>query len=84
MVDRAFKAAAFVGVSLDGFIAREDGDLHWLTSRGEAAGDYGYDAFIEGIDTVVMGRGTYEPGRTYDPWPYEGLARRRAQHHSPP
>ncbi|MFG1694588.1 dihydrofolate reductase family protein [Nonomuraea sp. NPDC049309] len=71
-MDRAFTAAAFAGVSLDGFIARDDGDLHWLTSRGEAAGDYGYDAFIEGIDTVVMGRGTYEPARAFDPWPHEG------------
>ncbi|MFC5822496.1 dihydrofolate reductase family protein [Nonomuraea insulae] len=71
--DRPFKAAVFIGISLDGFIAREDGDLHWLTSRGEAAGDdLGYDAFIGGIDAVVMGRGTYEPGLTYDPWPHEG------------
>ncbi|MGP4104275.1 dihydrofolate reductase family protein [Nonomuraea sp. KM90] len=71
--DRPFKSAVFIGISLDGFIAREDGDLGWLTSRGEAAGDdLGYDEFISGIDAVVMGRGTYEPGLTYDPWPHEG------------
>ncbi|MEO3792410.1 dihydrofolate reductase family protein [Nonomuraea sp. B10E15] len=69
---RPFTCSVFIGISLDGFIAREDGDLHWLTSRGEAAGgDLGYDAFIKDIDTVVMGRGTYEPGLTYDPWPHE-------------
>ncbi|MEV1001018.1 dihydrofolate reductase family protein [Nonomuraea sp. NPDC050202] len=70
---RPFTCSVFIGISLDGFIAREDGDLHWLTSRGEAAGgDLGYQEFIDGIDTVVMGRGTYEPGLTYDPWPHEG------------
>jgi dihydrofolate reductase len=68
-----FTASVFIGTSLDGFIAREDGDLGWLTSRGEAAGDdLGYQDFIDGIDTVVMGRGTYEPALTYDPWPHEG------------
>ncbi|MFI7640790.1 dihydrofolate reductase family protein [Nonomuraea sp. NPDC049400] len=68
-----FSCSVFIGTSLDGFIAREDGDLHWLTSRGEAAGgDLGYQEFIDGIDTVVMGRGTYEPGLSYDPWPHEG------------
>ncbi|MFC4012145.1 dihydrofolate reductase family protein [Nonomuraea purpurea] len=68
-----FTSSVFIGTSLDGFIARQDGDLHWLTSRGEAAGDYGYDAFIAGIDAVVMGRGTYEPALGYDTWPHEGL-----------
>jgi hypothetical protein len=59
-----FTSSVFIGTSLDGFIAREDGDLHRLTSRGEAAGgDLGYEAFIDGIDAVVMGRGTYKVRR---------------------
>ncbi|WP_043636604.1 dihydrofolate reductase family protein [Nonomuraea candida] len=70
---RSFTSSVFIGVSLDGFIARTDGDLDWLTSRGAAAGgDLGYQEFIDGIDAVVVGRGTYEPGLTYDPWPHEG------------
>ncbi|MGP3959479.1 dihydrofolate reductase family protein [Nonomuraea sp. 3N208] len=68
-----FTSSVFIGTSLDGFIAREDGDLEWLTSRGEAAGgDLGYQEFIDGIDAVVTGRGTYEAGLTFDPWPHEG------------
>lgn len=68
-----FRSSVFIGVSLDGYIARADGDLEWLTSRGEAAGDdLGYQEFIDGIDAVVMGRGTYEAGLSYDPWPHEG------------
>jgi dihydrofolate reductase len=70
---RPFRSSVFIGTSLDGFIAREDGDLHWLTSRGEAAGgDLGYQEFVDGVDTVVMGRGTYEAGLGFDAWPHEG------------
>jgi dihydrofolate reductase len=68
-----FTSSVFIGTSLDGFIAREDGDLEWLTSRGEAAGgDLGYQEFIDGIDAVVMGRGTYEAGLAFEAWPHEG------------
>jgi len=69
----SFTCSVFIGTSVDGFIARPDGDLKWLISRGEAAGDYGYDEFIAGIDTIVMGRATYEAALTYDEWIYEGL-----------
>ncbi|TDD96688.1 dihydrofolate reductase family protein [Actinomadura rubrisoli] len=70
--DRPFTAAVFIATSLDGYIARADGDIGWLTSRGEQAGDTGYDAFAAGIDTLVMGRGSYEKVLTFGGWPYEG------------
>ena len=44
----------FIGTSLDGFIARTNGDLEWLTSRGEAAGEYGFQEYIDSIDTIAM------------------------------
>jgi len=44
---------------VDGRIARPDGDLEWLTSRGAAAGDAGFTPFVESVDAVVMRRGTY-------------------------
>ncbi|MFD3802023.1 dihydrofolate reductase family protein [Streptomyces sp. NPDC058611] len=69
---RAFRTAVTIGVSLDGFIAREDGDIDWLTTRGEEAGDTGYDAFMAGIDTLAMGRKTYEKVLTFGFWPFEG------------
>lgn len=70
-----FKSSVFIGISVDGFIARLDGDLEWLVSRGEATGEYGYDDFIADIDTIVMGRGTYEAGLGFgeENWPYTGL-----------
>jgi dihydrofolate reductase len=63
--------AVFVGVSLDGFIARSNGDLDWL--MGDGGGDsaeYGYDEFIAGIDAIVMGRKTFETVVKFDKWYY--------------
>ena len=65
----------YVGVSVDGYIARPDGDLAWLESRGAAAaeagaGDLGYEAFMAGIDAVVLGRVTYEQVLGFGDWPY--------------
>jgi dihydrofolate reductase len=70
-MERDFVGAVFIATSLDGFIARPDGDIDWLT-RAENLGDTGYDAFIAGIDLLVMGRGTYEKVLTFGSWPYSG------------
>ena len=49
------KIILFIATSLDGFIARENGDVDWLfTDR-----DYGYKDFVNTIDTVLMGGATY-------------------------
>lgn len=61
----------FIATSLDGFIARPDGTLDWLLSRDAPGEDHGYDAFMSGIDGLVMGRGTYEAVAGFDPWPYD-------------
>jgi hypothetical protein len=63
------QCAVFVGVSLDGFIARPNGDLDWL--MGEGGGDsaeYGYNEFIAGIDAIVMGRKTFEKVLAFHKW----------------
>jgi dihydrofolate reductase len=65
------ECAVFDGVSLDGFIARPNGDLDWL--MGEGGGDsaeYGYNEFIAGIDAIVMGRKSFEKVLTFDKWYY--------------
>jgi len=49
-----------IAVSADGYIARADGDLEWLTSRPAPKGFYGIEAFMKTIDTKVLGRNTYE------------------------
>lgn len=61
----------FIATSLDGFIAREDGDIGWLIDRDTTGEDHGYLSFIENIDGIVMGRGSYEKAVSFDPWPYD-------------
>src|SRR3712207_1151466 len=70
----SIKASVFIGTSLDGFIARANGDLDWLTSAESAPTeqDYGYQDFMDTVDTIVMGRNTFELTLTFDPWPYSG------------
>jgi dihydrofolate reductase len=62
------KASIFVGVSLDGFIARPDGVLDWLDHAGNI--DHGYEAFMTTVDALVMGRHTYETILGFDTWPF--------------
>lgn len=54
------KLHLYIAMSLDGFIARPDGDLDWLSIVHRDNEDYGYHAFVAGVDTVIMGRKTYE------------------------
>ena len=54
------KVIVHIATSADGYIARHDGDLEWLTSRPAPKGFYGMDAFMRSIDTKVLGRKTYE------------------------
>jgi dihydrofolate reductase len=62
------QATVFVGVSVDGFIARADGDLDWLPPGGGE--EHGYDAFFASVDAVVIGRGTFEKVLTFSGWAY--------------
>jgi len=48
--------------SADGYIARPDGDIEWLTSHPNPKGMYGMDAFMRTIDTILYGRKTYDFG----------------------
>ena len=54
------KVIVHIGTSADGFIARPDGDLEWLTSRPAPNGFYGMSTFVKSIDTKLLGRKTYE------------------------
>ena len=65
------KASVFIATSLDGYIARRDGNLDWLHSgAGSAPVDYGYDAFMATVDALVIGRKTYETVLGFPKWPY--------------
>jgi dihydrofolate reductase len=62
------KASVFVGTSLDGFIARKNGDFDFLPPGGGEP--HGYDEFIATVDAIVMGRNTFDTVLTMSPWPY--------------
>ncbi|ROM94597.1 dihydrofolate reductase family protein [Pseudomonas brassicacearum] len=64
-------AHVFIATSLDGFIARPDGDIDWLLQRDDQTEDHGYSAFIADKDVIVMGRGSYEKALTFDTWFYD-------------
>ncbi|KPN97500.1 MULTISPECIES: dihydrofolate reductase family protein [Lysinibacillus] len=49
----------YIATSLDGFIAKEDNDLQWLTET-EGEGDAGYAEMYQSIDTTIMGKKTYD------------------------
>jgi dihydrofolate reductase len=69
-VTKPRKVIVHIATSADGYIARSDGDLEWLTSRPAPKGFYGMNAFMKSIDTQVLGRKTYEVslrmGANYD------------------
>ena len=52
--------SVFAAVSLDGFLATSDDDLAWLEEAGDPADDHGFDALVESVDAVAMGRRTWD------------------------
>ena len=65
------KTTVYVGTSLDGFIARKDGDITWLTQFADDDAIASYKKFMHRIDAIVIGRGTFEKVLTFPSWPYE-------------
>ena len=61
------KFILFIASSLDGYIARENGEIDWLPENGTS----GYDEFYKTIDTVVMGKKTYNQVLTFGAYPYQ-------------
>jgi dihydrofolate reductase len=67
----AMKVASFIACSMDGFIARSDGDIGWLSDIPNPEGsDYGYSGFMRNIDAIIMGRKTFDTVKTFGAWPY--------------
>jgi dihydrofolate reductase len=65
------KTSAFVGTSLDGFLARPNGAFEFLSAGGEVDGAAnGFDDFLDTVDAVLMGRNTYEVVLPFPVWPY--------------
>ncbi|QPC47855.1 dihydrofolate reductase family protein [Mangrovibacillus cuniculi] len=54
------KVIVYIAASLDGFIAKKDDTIDFLSVVEKENEDYGYYGFVETVDTVIMGRKTYE------------------------
>src|SRR6266850_1082928 len=61
------KASVFVGISVDGFMARVNGELDFLPAEPEP---HGYDEFMASVDALVIGRNTFEFVLGFGGWAY--------------
>lgn len=71
------KISVFIATSIDGYIAKKNGDIDWLTKFSPPTSetednDCGFSKFFSGIDALVMGKNTYDVVSHFDPWPYQG------------
>ncbi|MFO0554649.1 MAG: dihydrofolate reductase family protein [Polyangiaceae bacterium] len=64
------RCSVFIATSLDGYIARSDGSIDWLSLAESEGEDYGYRAFCDSVDALVMGRNTYDTVCGFGAWPY--------------
>lgn len=62
------RMSVFVGISVDGFMARANGELDFLDVSGDEP--HGYEEFIATVDTLVIGRKTFETVLGFGSWPY--------------
>ena len=73
MQEKHIKASVYIATSLDGFIARRDGSIDWLNeahSLVPAGEDCGFQAFMDSVDTLIMGRKTYQQVLSFGVWAY--------------
>ncbi len=77
---RGWVGKVFIATSIDGYIARVDGDIEWLT-EASAISEHApaaasvpvgmdYDSHMASVDHLVMGRHTYDKVCTFGFWPY--------------
>lgn len=66
------RCSVFIATSVDGFVAGPNDELDWLASVERPNEDYGYKAFMDTVDALVMGRRTYEVVLGFPEWRYGG------------
>ena len=67
------KISVYIATSLDGYIAKPNGDINWLMEADNSGGkeDYGYKEFSDSVDCMVMGRNSMEMVMSFPEWPYD-------------
>jgi dihydrofolate reductase len=66
------RCSVYIATSVDGFVAGPNDELEWLASVESPGEDYGYKAFMDTVDVLVMGRRTYQVVLDFPEWRYDG------------
>jgi dihydrofolate reductase len=70
------KISVYIAISIDGYIARTDHGLDWLekfnSPQDNPTEDYGFKYFLKHVDTLIIGKNTYQIAARAPIWPYEG------------
>jgi dihydrofolate reductase len=66
------RCSVFIATSLDGYIARPDGGIDWLSIVEMPGEDYGYQEFFDSVDVLVLGRKSYDVVLGFPEWYYPG------------
>ena len=66
------ETAAFLAMSLDGYIAGPKGGLEFLSIVAQEGEDYGFRAFSDSVDAIAIGRNTWETVCAFPSWPFDG------------
>ncbi|QUM86845.1 MULTISPECIES: dihydrofolate reductase family protein [unclassified Moritella] len=60
----------YIATSLDGYIARMDHDISWLSNVEVKDEDYGYQQFFNDVSAVIMGNSSFQVIKDFGDWPY--------------
>lgn len=67
------RVSVFLAISLDGCIAGPAHELEWLQPySGDSAEDTGYQALMDSVDALLLGRNSYDAVSRFPDWPYAG------------
>ena len=72
----SMKASINIALSVDGMIAESNGGIDWLNNQPSIEGeDLGFQAFLDSVDVMIMGRNTFEKVVSFGPdaWAYGDL-----------
>ena len=78
------RCSVYIATSLDGFIARPNGSIDWLSIVQQSGEDYGYGTFFSSVDALIVGRRTYDTVLGFPSWPYAGKRCVVLTHDPPP
>ena len=65
------KTVLYMASSIDGFVASSDGSVDWIDTDVDLGDEYSFEAFLQRVDTIIMGRKSYEQTLSFGKWPVQ-------------